>query len=194
MDDLVAKFFTRRRALQSLFLAGAGASLGALPGAGQAGRSRPPKRGGYPYPDAEAAAPPLEVAGRFRGARVSDVYDVRAFGAKGDGNAVDTPAINAAIVAAARAGGGTVSFPAGTYRCYSIHLQSRVALYLGPGATIVAAACKALGGAGDYDEAEPNPAAGEYEDFGHRHWHNALLWGEGIENAAILGTGTIVSG
>jgi len=34
------------------------------------------------------------------------VFDVRAFGAKGDGRVVDSPAINAAIEAAARAGRG----------------------------------------------------------------------------------------
>ena len=51
-------------------------------------------------------------------------YDVRAFGAKGDGRTLDTPAINQAIDAAANGGGGTVVFPAGTYLCYSIHLRA----------------------------------------------------------------------
>jgi hypothetical protein len=41
-------------------------------------------------------------------------FDARAFGSKGDGRAVDSPAINAAIEAASRAGGGTVHLPAGT--------------------------------------------------------------------------------
>ena len=53
--------------------------------------------------------------------------NVRHFGAKGDGSAVDTPAINKAIAFAAARGGGTVYFPAGTYACYSIRLKSRVA-------------------------------------------------------------------
>src|ERR1035438_1797574 len=66
-------------------------------------------------------------------------YDVRAFGAVGDGTTVDTSAINRAIDAAAAAGGGTVYFPAGNYVCYSIHLMSKVAIYLDAGATIVAA-------------------------------------------------------
>ena len=66
-------------------------------------------------------------------------YDVRTFGAKGDGKTVDTPAINKAIDAAAAAGGGTVLFRAGSYLCYSIHLKSNVGLYLDHGATIVAA-------------------------------------------------------
>src|SRR6476660_370462 len=66
-------------------------------------------------------------------------FDVRAFGAVGDGKTVDTVAINRAIEAAAAAGGGTVYFRAGSYLCYSIHLKSKVALYLDQGATIVAA-------------------------------------------------------
>src|SRR6476646_7475258 len=60
-------------------------------------------------------------------------YNVKAFGATGDGKTIDTPAINKAIDTAANAGGGTVVFPGGTYLCYSIHLRSRVALYLDEG-------------------------------------------------------------
>src|SRR4051794_36822234 len=50
-------------------------------------------------------------------------YNVKSFGAKGDGKALDTPAINKAIERAAASGGGTVRFPAGTYLCFSIHLK-----------------------------------------------------------------------
>lgn len=66
-------------------------------------------------------------------------FDVRRFGATGDGNTIDTAAVNQAIDAAAAAGGGTVRFPRGTYACYSIHLKSNVHLHLEPGATILAA-------------------------------------------------------
>src|SRR6266536_3151381 len=67
------------------------------------------------------------------------VYDVIAFGAQGDGRAIDSPAINRAIEEAATAGGGTVYIRAGNYLCYSIHLKSKVAVYLDEGATIIAA-------------------------------------------------------
>src|SRR5215472_18462223 len=67
------------------------------------------------------------------------IYDVRAFGAKGDGKTLDTSAINKAIDAAAAAGGGTVRFPAGSYLSFSIHLKSNVALYIDQGATVIAA-------------------------------------------------------
>lgn len=125
---------------------------------------------------------------------LDDIYDVRSFGAKGDGTTIDTPAINRAIAAAAGdppgphgGPGGTVYFPAGTYACYSIHLQSNVALYLAQGATILGATPTATQG---YDPAELG-ANNPYQDFGHSHWHNSLIWGEGLENITIFGPGTI---
>ena len=66
-------------------------------------------------------------------------FDVKTLGAIGDGKTLDTEPINRAIDAASTAGGGTVVFPAGTYATYSIRLKSNVTLYLGPGATILAA-------------------------------------------------------
>jgi polygalacturonase len=117
-------------------------------------------------------------------------YDVRAFGATGDGKTIDTPAINKAIAAAANAGGGTVRFPVGTYLCYSIHLKSNIVLYLSPGATILAADPPASGSSGGYDPPEPN-AWDKFQDFGHSHWHNSLIWGEGIEDVSIVGPGLI---
>src|SRR5258706_5297506 len=70
----------------------------------------------------------------------SVVYNVKSFGATGNGTTLATPAINKAIETAAKAGGGTVYLPAGTYLCFSIHLQSNITLYLDAGATILAAA------------------------------------------------------
>jgi len=116
------------------------------------------------------------------------VFDVTRFGAKGDGKALDTPAINRAIETAAAAGGGTVGFPAGVYRCFSIHLESNISLYLEPGATILAADPK--DGDGKYDPAEPNQWD-KYQDFGHSHWHNSLIWGENLHDVSILGPGMI---
>ncbi|HTX65036.1 MAG TPA: glycosyl hydrolase family 28-related protein, partial [Opitutaceae bacterium] len=114
--------------------------------------------------------------------------DVRAFGARGDGATPDTEAINRAIAAAHEAGGGTVLFPAGTYLSFSIRLRSRVALYLGPGATLLAATPGP--GLGAYDPAEPNEWD-QYQDFGHSHWHNSLIWGEDLTDVSILGPGRI---
>ena len=59
---------------------------------------------------------------------VSPAFNVKDFGAVGDGRHIDSPAINAAIERAASQGGGTVVLPQGTYLCYSVHLQSNITL------------------------------------------------------------------
>jgi polygalacturonase len=114
-------------------------------------------------------------------------YNVKTFGAKGDGKALDTAAINKTIDAAAAAGGGTVYFPSGNYLSVSIHLKSNIALYLDHGATIVAAETS---NDAKYDPPEPNEWD-KYQDFGHTHWHNSLIWGENLTNVSILGPGMI---
>lgn len=124
------------------------------------------------------------------------IFNVRNYGATGDGKTLDTAAINRAIEAAAAGGGGTVVFPAGTYQCFSIRLKSRVHLYLSAGAAIVGADSPQPGqttgyDGGMYDAAEPNPAAGKYEDYGHRHWHNSLIWADGEHDMSITGPGLV---
>ena len=119
-------------------------------------------------------------------------FDVRRFGAAGDGRTIDTPAVNRAIEAAAAAGGGVVTFPAGTYACYTIRLKSHVMLYIGPGATILAASTPREGvTSGGYDAAESNAPWESYQDYGHNHWRNSLIWGEGLTDIAIMGPGLI---
>jgi polygalacturonase len=114
-------------------------------------------------------------------------YNVRDFGAAGDGLTIDSEAINKAIEAASTDGGGTVVFPSGVYLCYSIRLKSRIALYIDAGATILAAEPNGEKG---YDAPEEGPG-NQFQDFGHSHWHNSLIWGENLENVTIYGPGTI---
>lgn len=63
-------------------------------------------------------------------------FNVRNFGAKGDGVAKDTAAVQKAIDAASAAGGGEVLLPAGTYLCGSVFLKSGVDFHLAEGATL----------------------------------------------------------
>jgi polygalacturonase len=121
------------------------------------------------------------------------VINVRDHGATGDGTTIDSAAIDRAIAAAAAQGGGTVFFPAGVYASYTIHLKSMVTLYLDRGATLLAAPVPKEGlRSGGYDAAEPqDPAIEPYQDFGHNHWRNSLIHGEGLHDIAILGDGLI---
>src|SRR4051794_35284403 len=72
-------------------------------------------------------------------AQTPPIFNVKNYGAPGNGSTDDTTAINNAITAANQAGGGTVEFPSGNYLSRSIHLKSEVTLFLDSGATILAA-------------------------------------------------------
>jgi polygalacturonase len=112
-------------------------------------------------------------------------YNVVEFGAKADGIAKDTQAVQKAIDTCSAQGGGTVCFPSGTYLTGSLHLRQRVALYLDHGATLKAG----------MEESDFDP----YEELGFKNeadretsfFHYALIWAEDVEQVAILGTGTI---
>ena len=124
------------------------------------------------------------------------VFNVRTYGATGDGKTVDTPAINRAIDAVAAAGGGTLVFPAGTYVCFTIRLRSKLNLYLSPGCVLLAADSPKLGetsgySGGTYDAAGPPQAWEAYQDYGHNHWPNSLFFGEGLRDVSITGPGLI---
>jgi polygalacturonase len=124
------------------------------------------------------------------------LFDIRSYGAVGDGKTVDTPAINKAIDAAAAVGGGTVFVPPGVWLCFSIRLKSHVHLYLAQGSTILAADSPKPGettgyNGGTYDAAEPKTSYDAFQDYGHNHWHNSLFWGEGINDLGISGPGLI---
>jgi hypothetical protein len=58
------------------------------------------------------------------------VYNVRDFGAKGDGVTLDTAAIQAAIDACTKDKGGTVLIPAGSFAAGTLELKSNVTLHL----------------------------------------------------------------
>ncbi|MEU2616636.1 glycosyl hydrolase family 28 protein [Streptomyces sp. NPDC007157] len=113
------------------------------------------------------------------------VYDVRDYGAKGDGSANDTPAIDKAVDAAGSAGGGTVRFTAGTYKSKNtIHMKSHVTLQLDKGATLQGSS------ADSYDKAESNPNDA-YQDYGHSHFHDAMIYGDKLTDIGFVGQGVI---
>nr|WP_213979882.1 glycosyl hydrolase family 28-related protein [Sphingomonas sp. dw_22] len=130
------------------------------------------------------AQPALAQTARALGA----FHDVRSYGAKGDGKTIDSAAINKAIEAATKAGGGTVVVPPGRYLCFSIRLKDNVTIVLSAGAVIEAADPTVH--KGSYDEPE-NDMEEQFQDFGITHVHNSLIYGDGVSNVAIVGRGMI---
>jgi hypothetical protein len=119
------------------------------------------------------------AASVFAGGR----FDIREFGAKGDGRTPDTGAIQAAINACHDSGGGQVLFPAGNYLSGTIHLRSGVTLHLEPGARLIGTTNLA-------QYAQPTPPDFMPEAKWGK-WHRALIVGQDVEDCAITGQGVI---
>ncbi|MDV6331258.1 glycoside hydrolase family 28 protein [Asticcacaulis sp. 201] len=115
------------------------------------------------------------------------MLDIRDFGATGDGVHHDTAAINAAIARATQSG-ATIVIPEGRFLSFSIRLLSGITLRLDAGAVLEAADPARHGGIYDLPEDNPHDL---YQDFGHSHWHNSLIWGENLEHVTICGPGHI---
>jgi len=111
------------------------------------------------------------------------IYNIRDYGAKGDGKALDTAALQAAIDACTRDGGGTVLVPAGTFQIGAVELKSNVTLH-------IAAEGKLLGTADgkQYHAVDAIPLQGDHT-LGDGNW--ALLFAVNAKNLAIEGPGTI---
>jgi len=110
-------------------------------------------------------------------------FDVRDYGAVGNGTALDSGAINKAIETCSTSGGGQVIVPAGKYLCGTVRLKSNVTLKLEPGATIV--------GTTDLEQYQHFTPPSGTPMWGSLHWHRALILGDGVENVTITGGGVI---
>ena len=106
-------------------------------------------------------------------------YNVRDFGAAGDGRAKDTAAIQSAIEACAKAGGGTVYLPAGRYLTGTIQLRSHITFEIGPGAVILGSEDLA-----DYPLRDDPWGTG-------RKSISSLIYAADAEDITITGRGTI---
>lgn len=111
------------------------------------------------------------------------IYNIRAYGAKGDGTTIDTAAVQAAIDACTRDGGGTVLVPAGTFVIGTVELKSNVTLH-------IAASGKLLGSADgkQYHAVDAIPLHGD-TTLVDGNW--ALLFAVNAKHVAIEGPGTI---
>src|SRR5215467_337218 len=127
-----------------------------------------------------AASATAQQSNSGTGARI---YNVRDYGAKGDGVALDTAALQTAIDACNKDQGGTVLVPAGTFLTGTLELKSNVTLHL-------SAAAKILGAADgkQYHAADAIPPTGEWT---MGDGNVALIFAANAENIAIEGQGTI---
>jgi polygalacturonase len=112
------------------------------------------------------------------------VFDVRKFGARGDGKTLDTTSIQKALDAAGKAGGAVVRFRPGTYLSKPIHLPTRTTVLLEKGATL-----KATDDPKDYlppdvswDDILAGRSKGPFTSF---------VTGEDLADVAITGKGII---
>ena len=142
-------------------------------------------------------------------------YDACEFGAKGDGIAKDTSALQEAIDLASARGGGVVVFPTGRYISGTLHLRSNVSLRLSEDAVLIASTDDA-----DFDPYEappsgsisPTPISWTFANqYRHRqvsrfssrvlhetvdnpdttYTHYSLIVGDHVSNVTIEGPGTI---
>lgn len=119
----------------------------------------------------------------------ADFYNVRDYGATGDGMTLDSPAIDKAIAAASKAGGGTVILTAGTYLSGTIHLMDNIHLLIDAGAVLRGAPQEMHA----YDSAKPFEGT-IYQDGGHSYFPNSLIYGENLNGISITGAGMIDGG
>ena len=133
-----------------------------------------------PFMPAPAPAAAEAPARRSTPSRLS----VRAHGARGDGQASDTRAIQLAIDAAARSR-ATVYFPPGRYLSGTLRLRSHTTLHLDAGATLVASRDDA-----DFDPVE-NLGHESFADDETSSFRFALLQGLGLDHVRIVGAGRI---
>jgi polygalacturonase len=106
-------------------------------------------------------------------------FNVRDYGATGNGSTKETAAIEKAIEACTQAGGGTVYFPPGRYLTGAITLKSNMTLEVEAGATI-------LGSGEPADYPLRDSASGDA-----RKEYSSLIYAEDAENVTIRGRGTV---
>lgn len=107
-------------------------------------------------------------------------YNVRDFGATGDGKVKDTEAIQKAVAYCRKHGGGTLVFPPGIYLTGSIHLCSNLTLFVDSGATLLFSP--------DFEDYPPVRTRWEgVECYGF----SPLIYGKDLENVSIIGRGTL---
>lgn len=110
-------------------------------------------------------------------------YNIRDFGAQGDGKTLDTAALQSAIDACHRDQGGTVLVPAGVFVIGTVELKSNVTLHLAAQGTLLGTTDK-----NQYHAADKIPLAG---DATLEDGNVGLIFAVDAENVTVEGPGTI---
>lgn len=124
-----------------------------------------------------SAAWPTLLAAPVAGASAGEVFNVRDFGATGDGQTLDTAAVQKALNDCGKAGGGTVHFPPGTYLSQPLTIGTKTTLQLDKGATL---------------QANDDPA--DYKRTDKPDSFFPFLAGKDLEDVTIAGPGVIDGG
>jgi hypothetical protein len=130
--------------------------------------------------NAKAATPEKIISSGSLGARI---YDIRDFGAKGDGVTLDTKALQAAIDACSKDQGGTVLVPAGTFVIGTTELKSNVTLHIAAQGILLGSVHGP-----DYFAADAIPLHG---DSTLEDGNTGLLFAVNAENVTVEGPGMI---
>jgi polygalacturonase len=109
--------------------------------------------------------------------RASRIYNIRDYGAKGDGNTLDTAALQAAIDACHRDGGGMVLVPPGDFVIGTTALKSNMTLHVGSGARLLGSKNKE-----DFRAGEGVPPG---------NGNMVMLYAVNAQNLTVEGRGTI---
>ncbi len=110
-------------------------------------------------------------------------FNVRDYGAVAEGTTLDTAALNQAIEACAKAGGGQVLVPPGGYLTGTIHLRSHVTLFLAAGARLI--------GTTNLDLYQPPKVPSFMPEARWGKWHRGLIVADEAEDVTICGPGLI---
>src|ERR1035437_5633091 len=122
----------------------------------------------------------LATAGQAGLSAGSPLYDVRSYGAVGDGVTLATTAVQKAVDACGADGGGKVVVPAGRYLTGPIFLKSQVQVELESGAVLI----------GSTNFNDYPPIDGRWEGI-ERKVYASLFTGRGLHQVSITGRGVI---
>ena len=107
-------------------------------------------------------------------------FNVREHGAVGNGQALDSRAIQSVIDSCARQGGGTVYLPAGQYLTGSLFLRDNISIHLDSGAVILGS-----------ENSEDYPIVHSRWEGKHQDTYAPLIAGENLNNISVTGRGII---